>query len=119
MAAIAVVSTVVPIAAFFAGLARVGSSRASILSTIEPPITVLLAMAVFGETLGWPQVLGGVLVLSGAVLVVEQLDPDLGRERAGEADDVDPAHARTAQRADPAKVGEAAAVERRGLQPRA
>ncbi len=117
--AIAVVSTVVPIAAFLGGLARIGSSRASILSTVEPPVTVVLAVLIFGEALGWPQILGGALVLSAAVLVVEQLDPDLGGEGAGEPDDVDPAHARAAQRADPAQVGQAAAVEVRALEPSA
>jgi len=47
--AMALVSTVVPIAAFAAGVQRIGPSRSSILSTVEPPVTVLLALAVFGE----------------------------------------------------------------------
>ena len=38
--AIALVSTVGAILAFFAGLARVGPSAASILSTLEPVVTV-------------------------------------------------------------------------------
>ena len=51
LAAIAIVSTVTPIALFFAGLRRVGPSTASILSTLEPLTTVALAFVVFGETL--------------------------------------------------------------------
>jgi drug/metabolite transporter (DMT)-like permease len=68
--AIALISTVGAILAFFAGLARVGPSAASILSTLEPVVTVALAAAAFGESLTAPQLLGGGLVLS-AVLVMQ------------------------------------------------
>ena len=119
IAAIALVSTVLAITAFFAGLERVGSSRASILSTVEPPITVVLATVAFGETLGWPQILGGLLVLSAAVLVVEQLDPDLGGEPAGETDDVRPGDPGAAQRPQPGHAVQAAGAERRALEPSA
>jgi drug/metabolite transporter (DMT)-like permease len=43
LGAIALVSTVGAVLAFFAGLARVGPSAASILSTLEPVVTVGLA----------------------------------------------------------------------------
>jgi drug/metabolite transporter (DMT)-like permease len=66
---IALVSTVGAIALFFAGLRRVGPTSASILSTLEPVVTVALAFAVFGESLGRAQFAGGALVLL-AVLVV-------------------------------------------------
>jgi drug/metabolite transporter (DMT)-like permease len=69
LAAIAVVSTVGAVGLFFAGLRRVGPAAASILSTLEPVVTVGLAFAVFAESLGPAQVLGGALVLS-AVLAV-------------------------------------------------
>jgi drug/metabolite transporter (DMT)-like permease len=69
LACIAVVSTVAAIGLFFAGLRRVGPTTASILATVEPLVTVLLAFLVFGEKLGRVQVLGGALVLS-AVLVL-------------------------------------------------
>ena len=119
IAAIALISTVLAITAFFAGLERVGSSRASILSTVEPPITVALATVAFGESLGWPQIVGGLLVLSAAVLVVEQLDPDLGGEPAGEPDDVRPRDARAPQRPQPAQAIQAAGAEHRALEPSA
>jgi drug/metabolite transporter (DMT)-like permease len=67
---IAVVSTVVAISFFFAGLRRVGPTAASILATVEPLVTVLLAFLVFGETLGAVQIAGGTLVL-GAVVVLQ------------------------------------------------
>lgn len=69
IAALAVLSTVVPIVCFFAGLARVGPSTASIISTVEPPVTVTLAWIVFAETLGALQLAGGALVLSAVVLL--------------------------------------------------
>jgi len=67
LACLAVVSTVGAIALFFAGLRRVGPSAASILSTIEPVVTVGLAFAVFGEALGAAPLAGGVLVLAAVV----------------------------------------------------
>jgi drug/metabolite transporter (DMT)-like permease len=74
LGAIALVSTAGAIIAFFAGLARVGPSTASILSTVEPPVTVALAALVFGEVLTPVQVLGGVLVLA-TVLVLDARSP--------------------------------------------
>jgi drug/metabolite transporter (DMT)-like permease len=69
LAALAIVSTVIAIALFFAGLRRVGPTSAGILSTTEPLVTVGLAMLVFGEVLGPAQVLGGALVLSGVLVL--------------------------------------------------
>jgi drug/metabolite transporter (DMT)-like permease len=66
---IALVSTVVAVSAFFAGLRRVGPSEAAILSTFEPPVTVVLAFLVLGETLTAPQLAGGALVLAAVVLL--------------------------------------------------
>ena len=68
--ALTLVSTLGAILCFFGGLARVGPSAASILSTLEPVVTVALAAAAFGESLGAVQLLGGALVL-GAVLVMQ------------------------------------------------
>jgi len=69
LACMAVVSTICAVLAFFAGLRRVGPSNASILSTFEPPVTVLLAYLVFAEQLGAVQLLGGALVLSAVVVL--------------------------------------------------
>jgi drug/metabolite transporter (DMT)-like permease len=79
LGAIALVSTVAAILTFFAGLARVGPSAASILSTLEPVVTVALAAAAFGESLGAVQLVGGALVL-GAVVVMQW--PVSARRRA-------------------------------------
>ena len=69
LAAIAVVSTALPIATFFAGMARVGPSTASILSTFEPVVTVTLAYLAFGERLSVAQLGGAALVLGAAVML--------------------------------------------------
>ncbi len=69
LAGLALVSTVGAVALFFAGLRRVGPTAASILSTLEPVVTVALAFAVFGESLGPAQLAGGALVLLAVVAV--------------------------------------------------
>ena len=71
---LAVVSTVVAVSLFFAGLKRVGPTSAAILSTAEPVVTVVLAFLVFGELLGPLQLLGGALVIV-AVLVLASHRP--------------------------------------------
>lgn len=67
LAALALVSTVVAVSLFFAGLRRVGPTTASILATVEPVVTVLLAFVVFGETLGPVQLLGGGFVVAAVL----------------------------------------------------
>jgi drug/metabolite transporter (DMT)-like permease len=68
--AIALLSTVVPIGAFLVGLQRVGGPTASIVSTVEPVVTVSLAIVIFGDGFGPAQALGAALVL-GAVLALQ------------------------------------------------
>jgi drug/metabolite transporter (DMT)-like permease len=69
-----VVCTVGAVSLFFAGLKRVGPTSASILSTVEPVVTVILAFLVFGELLGPLQLLGGAFVIV-AVLVLASYRP--------------------------------------------
>jgi drug/metabolite transporter (DMT)-like permease len=75
--AIALVATVLPIAAFLGGVHRVGPSRATILGTIEPPVTIALSALVFGERLGVVQLLGAGLVVSGVVILQVRRRPKL------------------------------------------
>jgi drug/metabolite transporter (DMT)-like permease len=76
-AVIALLSTVLSLTAFLGGVARLGPGRASILSTLEPPITVAAAFIAFGEVLGPVQLLGGAAVII-AVLVL-QVQGRIGR----------------------------------------
>ncbi|GIK27871.1 MAG: EamA family transporter [Chloroflexi bacterium] len=79
--AIALFSTVMPLFAMLGGTARLGAARASILSTFEPVVTVLLAVLLLPDTerLTLLQVAGGALILFSVILL--QL-PALRRARA-------------------------------------
>ncbi len=54
---------------FVFGISRLGPSRASIVSAVQPALTPVLAFAVFGDRLGAAQVLGAVLVVAGVVVL--------------------------------------------------
>lgn len=69
--AIALISTVIAIIAFFAGLKRVGPTNASMLSTFEPVTTVVLAAIVFGEEIGLMRIMGGILILIAVILLAK------------------------------------------------
>ncbi|MFE9689132.1 DMT family transporter [Micromonospora sp. NPDC005806] len=76
LACIAVVSTVLAMLTFFAGLRRTGPSTAAILSTFEPVVTTALAALTLDEILTPVQIAGGLLVLSSvAVLQVQRTRP--------------------------------------------
>ena len=74
LVAVALVGTVVAVSAFFAALERLGPADTSVVSTVEPLVSVLVAAAVLGERLGPLQVAGGMLVL-GAVVALARLRP--------------------------------------------
>ena len=65
--AIAGLSTVVAILTFFAGLQKLGAAQASMLSTLEPVVTVLLAALLLGESIAPTQMIGGALILAGVL----------------------------------------------------
>ncbi|HKC20161.1 MAG TPA: DMT family transporter [Candidatus Dormibacteraeota bacterium] len=67
---IAVVPTMIAISLFLAGLPRVGAARASLISTLELVVTVILAILVLGDRFSPLEAVGGVLVL-GAVVAVQ------------------------------------------------
>jgi len=60
--------TVLPIFTFLAGMQRLGAARASLLSTVEPLLTLLLARLLLGEMLTGQQAMGAALVLAGVLL---------------------------------------------------
>lgn len=61
--------TIVPIAAFLIALPRIGPGTASILSSFETVIAVLLASLLLDDALGPAQLTGAALVLGAAVLL--------------------------------------------------
>jgi len=66
---IVIAATVIPVATFLAGLERIGPTNASLLSTLEPVVTVLLAAWLFGELLTPITLVGGALILVGVIIL--------------------------------------------------
>lgn len=62
-------STIMALGTFLAGVRIVGPTTASLLSTLEPVFTVVLAMVILQEHLSTIQVSGGFLVLVAVVLL--------------------------------------------------
>jgi drug/metabolite transporter (DMT)-like permease len=63
----ALIATVLAVLLFFAGIERLGPSRTSIISTLEPVGTAALSAALYGERLGPWQIAGGALVLASII----------------------------------------------------
>lgn len=72
---IAFFGTVVGILGLLAGLARIGATNASIISTMEPGITTLLSVVVLQERITTVQISGGALIIAGILIL--QLWPRL------------------------------------------
>ncbi len=62
-------STVIPVVTFLAGLQRVGPTQSALLSALEPVFTVALAVAFLGERLTGAQIAGSVLVITAVILL--------------------------------------------------
>ena len=78
--AIAVISTVISMVTFLAGMAILGPNRASVLASLEVLVTLVLAMSLLGERLTPAQWAGAALIL-GAVAF--QNTPAMRRAAAG------------------------------------
>jgi len=77
VAVIAAVATVIPMAALFAGIERVGAPTASIVSTFEPVVTVVLAGLVLGETLSLVEATGAACVIAAVRLLARVSRPEV------------------------------------------
>lgn len=67
--AIVMITTVLPVAAFLAGLERIGPTNAAMLSTLEPVVTVILGAVGLHETLQPVTLMGGGLILIAVLLL--------------------------------------------------
>lgn len=76
IAYISVMGTVVPFGLYFVGINHIRSTRASITATLEPIFAGVLALALLGEALSGPQIVGGVLVICAIVLLQLQREHD-------------------------------------------
>ncbi|MCL4529857.1 MAG: DMT family transporter [Chloroflexi bacterium] len=79
VAAVTLIATVIPVVTFLAGLKLIGPTNASMLSTLEPVVTVLLAAWLFGEKLGAIILIGGGLILAAVILLTRA---ELGRPQS-------------------------------------
>jgi drug/metabolite transporter (DMT)-like permease len=68
IAAVGLVATA-GMATFIAGIDRLGPSRASIVSAVQPAFTPVLGFLVFADRLGPAQALGGLFVIAGVVIL--------------------------------------------------
>ena len=68
MGGAAIVGTVFAVGMLLPGIERVGASTASVLSTVEPATTVVLAVLLLDERASSVQLMGGVLLLAAIVL---------------------------------------------------
>ncbi|MCW1968548.1 MAG: DMT family transporter [Anaerolineae bacterium] len=69
---LALVSSIVAIFCFFAGVQRVGAATGSMIATTEPVTTIVLAALVLGEPIAPIQALGGAFILSAVFLLARR-----------------------------------------------
>jgi drug/metabolite transporter (DMT)-like permease len=67
LAGLTLISTVLAMVAFLAGIKRIGPTTTSLLSTLEPMASIILAMLLLGESLVPLQAGGGALILSAVL----------------------------------------------------
>lgn len=68
---IVVITTVLPVAAFLAGLERIGPTSAAMISTLEPVVTVILGAVWLDETLRPATLIGGGMILAAVLLLTQ------------------------------------------------
>ncbi len=66
---LAVWSTIIGFIAFLNGLKIVGAQNASIISTFEPLYTLILAWILIKEMITTQQIIGGILIMSGVLIL--------------------------------------------------
>ncbi|MDB5273631.1 MAG: permease, superfamily [Chitinophagaceae bacterium] len=67
--AMAIFSTFLPAYFLSKGIKLIGSERSSVISTIGPVSTIVLANIVLGETMTWLQILGTLVVMGGVLMI--------------------------------------------------
>ena len=68
----ALLSTVMPVFAQSAAIARIGPSRAVLIGTIGPILTIFLSWLVLDESISMSQMVGTALVMAGVLLVTRR-----------------------------------------------
>jgi drug/metabolite transporter (DMT)-like permease len=81
--AVALFCTVVAIAAFLVGIKYIGAAQASIVSTIEPVVTLALGVIVLSESVSAGQLVGGAMVLFAIVMLARRPQPQAAPDAQG------------------------------------
>lgn len=68
--ALALVNTILAVSFFLKGVQKIGASTAGLISTVEPPFTLVLAYFILGESLSLIQYVGTVLILTSILVVI-------------------------------------------------
>ena len=63
------VMTLAPLALFTTALTHLPAGNASIVATVEPVVSILLAALILGQYLALPQFLGAALIIGGVVVL--------------------------------------------------
>ncbi|OWW20082.1 DMT family transporter [Noviherbaspirillum denitrificans] len=74
-------ASLVAIACFLVGIQYIGASQTSIISTLEPVITLCLGIGLLGETASAGQLAGGVMVLAAVVMLARKPAPQTDSPR--------------------------------------
>jgi len=69
IAGIVLIPTVAAVLFFWLGVRYIGPAKTSIISSIEPLVTVILAWLAFGERLSPPQLGGGLLIIFSIIIL--------------------------------------------------
>ncbi len=66
---LAIFATIAPIVTFISGSPKIGASNAATLLTLEPVVAIVIAVSLLGEQLSSLTILGGVLVMTAAIIL--------------------------------------------------
>jgi len=66
---IATLGTVLPVFAINIGIQRMGAAQASLVTTAEPPMSMIIAMILLGEVVAAQQWLGAALIIGSVILL--------------------------------------------------
>jgi drug/metabolite transporter (DMT)-like permease len=72
---LATVSTAMPIAVINLGIHKIGAAQASIISTFEPVLTMILALLLLGESILPMQWLGAAFIIGGVIFLESRSRP--------------------------------------------
>lgn len=67
--AMAVIATVLPVIMTAKAIQMIGAPKVAIIGAVGPVATIILAWWLLGEPIGWEQIVGAALVMSGVLLI--------------------------------------------------